>query len=652
MLWRWLLKKPAVPPTPNKGELPAEYFQPQSASELLSSPRREKLLGQIWQRTSLSRQQFEELYRVPIERYAELVQQLPASENHHHAYPGGMLDHGLEIMVYALKLRQSHLLPIGAGAEAQAAQTEAWTVAIAYAGLLHDIGKIIVDVEVELSNGTLWHPWMGPLNRPYRFRYVKDRTYKLHGASAGLLFTQILPHSTLNWLITYREPWSALTYVMAGQYEHAGLLGELVIQADQASVAKELGGNPIKALAAPKSSLQRRLIEGLRYLVCEQLKLNQSRASDGWLTEDALWLVSKPVADKLRAHLLSQGAEGIPSSNPILFNILQDNSIIQVNPEGQAIWTATIQNGKWKKTLTFLKVAPALIWEKAERPPAFAGSVTVEVTTEKSEEGEPTGHAETPRDTTAELCPPEPPPIWDTTPDWPQPHAQEEMAFEAPPHYITDVPDHDDHAPQWVQQDPQHDTHHDSDHDTDSHADQVPAYVPAPSMRPSEDVLKPPAKLVPESAVTPALPKRKTTPTTARSSPSDTPAEALGKAFIQWLRKGILTNRITVNNATAKVHSVAGTAFLISPGIFQCYTDEHPEVARAAKLQGTTDWRWLQRCFEKLGVHHRSEADVNIWICEVQGPRKTRSIKGYLLKDPLLIFSEVPYDNPYLRMKE
>lgn len=108
---------------------------------------------------------------------------------------------------------------------------------------------------------------------------------------------------------------AALLYVLAGQYEHAGVLGELVIQADQASVAQALGGDPAKAMAAPKHALQRKLLEGLRYLLKEELKLNQPQASDGWLTQDALWLVSKTVSDKLRAYLLSQGIEGIPSSN-------------------------------------------------------------------------------------------------------------------------------------------------------------------------------------------------------------------------------------------------------------------------------------------------------------------------------------------------
>ena len=97
-------KKPtppkADPVMPEKGLL-----RPEPAASLLATPRRQQLLEHIWQRTSVSQKQFSWLYRAPFERYAELVQQFPASESHHHAYHGGMLDHGLEIVAFALKLR-------------------------------------------------------------------------------------------------------------------------------------------------------------------------------------------------------------------------------------------------------------------------------------------------------------------------------------------------------------------------------------------------------------------------------------------------------------------------------------------------------------------------------------------------------------------
>lgn len=151
------------------------FAEPQTAEQLLNTPRRQKLLAHIWQRTSISRKQFASLYLKPIERYAELVQLFPASESHHHAYPGGMLDHGLEIVAYALKLRQSYLLPICSTPEEQTVQSEVWTAGIAYAALLHDIGKIAVDLHVEYENADVWHPWHGPVSQAYRFRYQKNR---------------------------------------------------------------------------------------------------------------------------------------------------------------------------------------------------------------------------------------------------------------------------------------------------------------------------------------------------------------------------------------------------------------------------------------------------------------------------------------------
>ncbi len=53
-----------------------------------------------------------------------MVQQLPASENYLHAYPSDMLDHGLEIVAYALKLRQAYLLHTGTTPEDQVVQVE------------------------------------------------------------------------------------------------------------------------------------------------------------------------------------------------------------------------------------------------------------------------------------------------------------------------------------------------------------------------------------------------------------------------------------------------------------------------------------------------------------------------------------------------
>ncbi|VFR45349.1 Pyruvate/2-oxoglutarate dehydrogenase complex, dihydrolipoamide acyltransferase (E2) component, and related enzymes [plant metagenome] len=608
-------RPPVAAPSPAPAtDLPKGLLRPESAASLLATPRRQKLLEHIWQRTSLSRRQFATLYRTPLERYAELVQQFPASESHHHAYPGGMLDHGLEIVAYALKLRQSHLLPIGASPEDQAAQAEAWTAAVAYAALLHDIGKVAVDLQVELADGSLWHPWHGPLHQPYRFRYREDREYRLHSAATGLLYRQLLDGPLLDWLSGYPSLWAPLLYVLAGQYEHAGVLGELVVQADRASVAQELGGDPARAMAAPRHALQRKLLDGLRYLLKEQLKLNQPEASDGWLTEDALWLVSKTVSDKLRAHLLSQGIDGIPANNTAVFNVLQDHGMLQPTPDGKAVWRATVTSATgWSHSFTLLRLAPALIWESGERPTPFAGTVAIDTTPADIGANAPA----TPSADVAQSAP-----EGQETPPWEGPRSDAALPTAAPP-----VPDVMEDMLAMVGLDGTSDTGKDEEP-----AEKVPAQPDIPA----------PTTAAAAASPVPLAPGPASTPTVAMPS---------GEHFMAWLKQGVGTRRLIINDAKALVHTVGDTAYLVSPGVFQRYAQEHPQVVALARQDKQQDWQWVQKRFEKLQLHRKHPNGLNIWTCEVTGPRKSRRLHGYLLDDAGLLFSEIPPNNPYLSLQ-
>lgn len=545
------------------------FMVPHSAEHLLDVDHRKRLLERIWQYTALSEAQFGRLYFEPIRRYASFVQQLPASESHHHAYPGGMLDHGLELVACSLKLRQSYLLPSGAAPEDQAIQADAWSAAIAYGALLHDIGKIAVDLQVEYLNGEPWHPWHGPLNQPYRFRYNLGRDYKLHGAAAGLLYTQILSPALLDWLSDYPELWSQLLFLLADHYEHAGTLGELVLQADRVSTAQNIGGNPAKALQAPKHSLQHHLLTGLRHLVKNEFKLNQPGAA-GWLTEDHLWLVSKTTTDKLRANLLTQAVDGIPSSNTALFDELQSHGLVEATPEGKAVWGATVTDGDWQHRFTLLRLQPSLIWADELRPEYFRG--TVEATMDPLLTGEASK---------SPLA-------------WPQIAAVEKQPTAMTPSQDFDYLD-----------------------------DLV-------------DMLQGPAELQ-AGAVAESF-----QPTTS-SDQNDA-----GLAFMEWLREGLHSHRLVVNDSKAKVHTVDGTFFLVTPGIFQRYASEHSGQPAGSDLE--EPWRRIQRHFEKLGMHVKRPGGQNIWSCSVKGPRKKSLLNGYLLRSAQVLQDPAPTDNPFLSL--
>lgn len=587
---------------PDQAPPPNGFLRPACGQTLLATPRRQKMLEHIWQRASLSRAQFERLYRHPIARYAELVQLLPASQNHHHAHLGGMLDHGLEIVAYALKIRQTYLLPIDAPPESQSAQAEAWTAAAAYAALIHDLGKIIVDVHIELEDGQIWHPWHGPIKRAYRFRYVDGRNYQLHGAAAALIYTQVLTPDILDWLTGFSELWARLIFILAGHYEHAGILGEIVVKADQASVAQELGGNPLHALSAPKQSLQRQLADGLRYLVRDTLRLNQADGpADGWLTHDALWLVSKPIADQLRAYLLTQGVEGIPSSNATFFNMLQDQGVIQTNAQDKAIWKATIDNGLgWRNTFTLLRLSPALIWTDAnDRPAAYSGTVQVDKSGTPDAQSLPSTLQK-------------PPQVDSATPF----AATTNALFEHLPPSTSD-----------------------------------PAEVEA--LMALLDNIKAPLESRPDTSPsqpeTPLADAGNEDVTETLTAPPRQKIE-LGQGFVDWLKEGIASRRIIINDTKALVHTVAGTAMLVTPGIFKRFVLEFPALEAQAKAQELNAWQLVQRSFEKLKLHRKTAKSLNIWTCNVVGPRSTKKLRGYLLNDPLTVFNEVPFDNVSLNL--
>ncbi|HEY4437231.1 MAG TPA: MobH family relaxase [Lelliottia sp.] len=510
---------------------PAEgWLQPESAQILLAGASRQQLIQFIRQSTALPASLFERFWLTPLHRFAELAQSFPASENHHHAHAGGLLDHSLEAACYAARLRQSYLFPPDAAPEDQAAQSERWTTVIIYAALLHDLGKLVTDIEVEDASGQRWFPWHGPLTQPYRFRYLPQRDYLRHPAAAALLLAQFIPPESLDWIAADAAALSTLLNCLNGQYQYAGLAGELVQKADRASVAFNLGGDPVKAIHRPQSSLPQQIIAALRDLLTHEFRLNNPHGgSDGWLTEEALWLVSKNAADAVRGWLLRQGIDSVPQHNVRLFDEMQAYQLL-IPCEDKAIWHCRIEaSGGWSSELTLLRFSPSLIWENPQQHPAiFNGSVT-------------------PLKTAS----------------------------------VTDKP--------------------------------------APPDTPEPVHTMPPADEEPLS----------------------------GEAFWQWLVSNVQAQHLEVNEPNARIHTVAGTVFLVTPGIFMLWLDA------CGRNVPAEHWREVQKEFQNLNLHRKRKNGLNIWHCTVIGPRRSSRLKGYLLNDPTLLFGDdVPFNNAHLLLNE
>lgn len=118
-MWRVFRRKP---PRHISTHAIADLHSVHSGEHLLSTPDRQVHLRELARLVAVPSAHFDALYRAAVLRFARYVQLLPASESHHHAFAGGLLDHTLEVLVEALKQRRAVMLPPRRGTGGGAAQ--------------------------------------------------------------------------------------------------------------------------------------------------------------------------------------------------------------------------------------------------------------------------------------------------------------------------------------------------------------------------------------------------------------------------------------------------------------------------------------------------------------------------------------------------
>lgn len=120
-------------------------------------------------------------------RFARWTWNLPASERHHHAFPFGLLIHGIETVERAVAVGAPTLRPFA----------PPWQMATLAFALYHDCGRLF-DVEVSDPSGRVWNPLEEPLTDfcgpgPTRFAWRPGRGLDRHEYRNRLLFPRLLP---------------------------------------------------------------------------------------------------------------------------------------------------------------------------------------------------------------------------------------------------------------------------------------------------------------------------------------------------------------------------------------------------------------------------------------------------------------------------
>lgn len=299
--------------------------------------------------------------------YALWCQDLPASQNYHHTGKRGLLLHSLDVAIYAMRLRRNAILPPNTPPEDVIHREIVWVYGVFLCALLHDSGKIM-DVDIELHQGeggiVRWTPVMGPITLPYRAKYHPARQYSTHQYTGHTLLSQLLSADAMLAISSDKALYHTMMESLSGHSNPDNVIEQIVTQADAASVAQDLGADKAGInLAAEKARGATLTLAGLLKLTLSHLlqsgalPLNK-KGAEGFVEGEWLYLMSKPIAERLRTALLERGITAVPSDNSRLFNELQQHQLIRPNADDMAIWKCEVLLSEfdWRQTFTFVCV--------------------------------------------------------------------------------------------------------------------------------------------------------------------------------------------------------------------------------------------------------------------------------------------------------
>lgn len=345
-----------------------------TAEELIRFTGQQNRIRSIKRIIKIDDRHFQVLYLDVIHRFAELVQLMPASQAHHHAVPGGLFIHTLEVIEQAMILRQQYKLPAFVEQEVQERERHAWTYAVFTAAILHDIGKRLSMCVFIRDDGQVHSAFETPLAqtacRHYKLLFQDPKYYVLHEV-LGLALIDILPPIGKTFLFKHLNIVKEMLAYIHGDKHQSGMIGEIIRQADQQSTGRSLAHTASRKFkGASLENLGERLMTQLRQLIASNhFVINQANANIYVSKDGYAYCVAKVIVDGIRNAMNQQGEDDIPSDNNRIFDTLQEYGFAETNAKnGKSIHTICLYHNGSTRTFTVLKFATRKLFRTEPTP--------------------------------------------------------------------------------------------------------------------------------------------------------------------------------------------------------------------------------------------------------------------------------------------
>ncbi|CAD5366891.1 HD domain-containing protein [Rubrivivax sp. A210] len=676
---------------------PASQLPLRAFEDIVTATETRALLISIERKTRLSQGIYAQDCMPVLEALAEFVQMLPASESHHHAHPGGLWQHLLEVADVALSFRAGLELPPGAGTEERKRLEHRWTYAVFVAALLHDVGKAVTDVQVTLygdapRDGKAWTPLAGSMRTfgahwyTVAFADPTDRDYQAHAKLGAMLMSSFVPARATRWLADESQVLSQLVAYLSGEGKD-GLIGSLIKRADSDSVRRNLLQGPRTRFASARTRpLVERLMEALRRMLIEggSLPLNRPGAA-GWVHDGKVWFVCARLADEVRSYLSQhESLQGIPGKdkNDRIFDTWQEYGAAETAPDGGAVWRVRVECDGWSPPDAFTVLCFALdklFADPAQYPAAMKGRVWLSqpAAADPGREVSPAPREGRAAPPAALTIPPRPAVTSELQGPTARPGApagaavlerSEPKPAPEPSASASSPSDHEPQVPGGAGAAMEHQP-------AVPVGQAIPVVAPSPAPEPQpapgpahvaepgpdDGMLSPSETAVADLAQgratsTPELGKplrpreRGQRPAGAAAASGRTPSPA-ATAFMAWVAQSVGTGDLKYNEDSALVHFVPEGALLLSPEIFRRFLSQHQAVADGpiAELRqshGDRAFARLQNELAKSGWTVRNGDENMHYYAFVKADKAlSRTASFCLVGKPELFWNPVPAPN-------
>lgn len=302
-----------------------------------------------------------------IFNYARFVHLLPASEKHHHRGAGGLFRHGLEVGFEAVYKSHGVLYGMDENPGRRKQLTPRWRLAIFIAGMLHDLGKPVTDVEIKSEDGAHTCNIVGDdietwaRKRKIQRYYLSWRVNRNgdHEIVSPTLINKVITPEVQEYLNEYGPAiYKEMLLTIAGT-SHYSKMYSLVMDADYLSVEKDLKNNCIPIDPSIGAPIEWFILDAMRQQIKNGAWTDNAKGAVVWRIKEGTFIVWNEAADDISRLITKSNIPGIPRHPDTLADILIDRKLAvpyRLNPQTvRRYWT--IKPGSMDRPLRVLKLA-------------------------------------------------------------------------------------------------------------------------------------------------------------------------------------------------------------------------------------------------------------------------------------------------------